>query len=260
MSFVAQVLERRPHIVVIDQNVDHPDGTPHLKGSDLAAELHRSGDDSNRLVCILTGASVEEVDELRARPGVDLAFSKGTDATVLSAALRRSLAAKRAKRNAPTSAASAAATAAGASFESKQLSPAPSPAIPERLRPLYEICCCDERYFIEMCQTVLEEIPPLLEELQAFIEAGDLDKASKSAHRLKGSVRGAGLVFDQEVVLVEQQVKRLQLVTATGGAAGGESPAGLRASCMNTLKLLTAKSTATFDDLSAVVVAANARF
>ena len=93
-GFVARVLERRPDVVLLDENLQGPDGTLRLLGSDLAAELHAAGFRS-AVVCILTASADSTVDELRAKPGVDLAFSKGCGMKWLAAELLRVVAAKR---------------------------------------------------------------------------------------------------------------------------------------------------------------------
>ena len=92
-GFLALMLERRPHVVILDQSIDLPGGGPHLRGTDLAVELARAGD-GRCVVCILTGGTDKEVQEIRAMPEVDLAFSKGHSVPAILAALRQTLEAK----------------------------------------------------------------------------------------------------------------------------------------------------------------------
>ena len=92
-GFLALMLERRPHVVILDQSIDLPGGGPHLRGTDLAVELARAGD-ARCVVCILTGGTDKEVEEIRGMPEVDLAFSKGHSVPAILAALRQTLEAK----------------------------------------------------------------------------------------------------------------------------------------------------------------------
>ena len=92
-GFVALVLERRPHVVLLDQNIDH-DGMPHLLGSDVAAEIQQGGGVGTGVVCILTGTADAKLEGLRATPGVDCAFSKGMPPVLLCAELRKTYQAK----------------------------------------------------------------------------------------------------------------------------------------------------------------------
>ena len=96
-GFVALVLERRPHVVVLDQNIDKPQGGPHLLGTDLAAELQLRGF-SDGVVCILSGASEKDLEAFRGKPGVDLVYGKGKGTNVIAEGLRRALQAKWANR------------------------------------------------------------------------------------------------------------------------------------------------------------------
>ena len=71
-------------IVVLDQNI-----ATDLLGSQLASELRSRG--FQGVVCILTGSTGAELEELRALAGVDIVHSKGYDPYTLSAELREVL-------------------------------------------------------------------------------------------------------------------------------------------------------------------------
>jgi len=86
-------------IVVADQNIiDIFDGGPDIIGTDLVAQLRDAG--FTGVACIVSGCDLEELAELEAQPGVDLAVLKGFDGQKLAAQLLKLHAERRASATA----------------------------------------------------------------------------------------------------------------------------------------------------------------
>ena len=83
-------------VVLLDENINEDTKPEPLTGSALAGRLAAHG--FRGVTCILTGASLDEIDSLRQRPGVDLVFSKGSPLSVLAEAIWRKHREKRAVR------------------------------------------------------------------------------------------------------------------------------------------------------------------
>jgi len=72
-------------IVLLDQNIDLGEHS-HLLGSDVAEQLCMAG--YRGVTCIITGSSVEQIQQLSTCPGVDLVVPKGTGLATLADRLR----------------------------------------------------------------------------------------------------------------------------------------------------------------------------
>jgi len=72
-------------IVLLDQNIDLGENS-HLLGSDVAEQLCMAG--YRGVTCIITGSSVEQIQQLSTCPGVDLVVPKGTGLATLADRLR----------------------------------------------------------------------------------------------------------------------------------------------------------------------------
>ena len=66
---------RHADIVLLDQNI-MLDQEAHMLGSDVAGQLHAAG--YRGVTCIITGSSVQQIQQLSTKPGVDLVVAKGT--------------------------------------------------------------------------------------------------------------------------------------------------------------------------------------
>ena len=74
-------------VALLDENINL-DMTPEpLTGSVLAGRLAAEG--FRGVTCILTGASLDEMDSLRQKPGVDLVFAKGSPLSAIAESIRR---------------------------------------------------------------------------------------------------------------------------------------------------------------------------
>ena len=93
LQLVPIAAQRHADVALVDQNIHLEGRSQCLLGSDLAVELHRQG--FRGITCIMTGASIEEIERLGAIPGVDLVVSKMVHLPSLARDLRASLAAKR---------------------------------------------------------------------------------------------------------------------------------------------------------------------
>jgi len=87
----AEDLRRPADIVVIDQNIERPQGSP-LQGTDLAAALRQRGFEG--VICLLTASSSHKLDEISRLRDINLAFAKGEHCSVIAQGLRDCLEAK----------------------------------------------------------------------------------------------------------------------------------------------------------------------
>ena len=81
----------RCSVALLDQNINAPDGSPHLLGTHLAEQLKQQ--DFRGVTCILTGSSAHAINEIRQCAGVDLAMPKSMSLveqqSLIQAALER---------------------------------------------------------------------------------------------------------------------------------------------------------------------------
>ena len=82
-------------MVLLDENINLEMAPEPLTGSLLAARLAAEG--FRGVTCILTGASLEEMESLRWKAGVDLVFAKGTSLAEMGEAIRKVHRAKKAR-------------------------------------------------------------------------------------------------------------------------------------------------------------------
>ena len=77
---------RHADIVLLDQNIMLDQQEAHMLGSDVAGQLHAAG--YRGVTCIITGSSVQQIQQLSTKPGVDLVVAKGTALPTLARRLQ----------------------------------------------------------------------------------------------------------------------------------------------------------------------------
>ena len=96
---------------------------------------------------------------------------------------------------------------------------------------MWNICLRDKPFFIDMCRTLLAELPASQQKLQQALGCGDMAAAKRAAHTLKGVALQTQMPFAQDAVLLDTRLKDAVSLKTTEGqrqihtiaaTAGGE--------------------------------------